>query len=170
MTTRLTKLAFATLTAAAMTSVTVASVSAQDRPPLAVEVAAGSLLFPDNVVNESFGGGNLRAYVSPGLSVGPEVSFIRGERHSHLMLTGNLTYDVLDSRQRHVIPFLLIGGGLFQTREKFADATFTATEGAFTAGGGLRAHLGDRITAGFETRVGWELHARINGFIGVRLR
>ena len=62
-----------------------------------------------------------------------------------------------------------MGGGLFQTRENFFNQDFTSREGAFTAGGGVRAALGDRITAGFETRIGWELHVRINGFIGVRL-
>ena len=43
------------------------------------------------------------------------------------------------------------------------------TEGAFTAGGGVRAFASDRVTVGIDARVGWELHLRVNGFVGVRL-
>jgi hypothetical protein len=42
-------------------------------------------------------------------------------------------------------------------------------EGAFTAGGGVRALVGPRVFVGAEARVGWELHLRLNGIIGVRL-
>jgi hypothetical protein len=33
----------------------------------------------------------------------------------------------------------------------------------------VRALVADRLTLGFEMRVGWELHIRINGLIGLRL-
>jgi len=64
---------------------------------------------------------------------------------------------------------IVAGGGLFQTRERFPVGTFTSSEGAFTAGGGVRAALGQRVTVGVDTRVGWELHLRVSGLIGVRL-
>lgn len=61
------------------------------------------------------------------------------------------------------------GGGLFQTRQSFPARTFTSSEGAFTAGGGARIASGDRTTVGVDARIGWELHLRVNGFVGVRL-
>jgi len=71
--------------------------------------------------------------------------------------TGNMTWDVLaptNRRPHRVTPFLIAGGGLFQVREHFFNGTYTSSEGAFTAGGGVRASVGDRVTVGFETRIG----------------
>src|SRR5262245_52530330 len=69
---------------------------AQTRQFPQLEFAAGSLLFPDDgIVNEGFYGANLRLYVTPRVSVGPEIAYISGEGHNHLMLTGNVTYDFL---------------------------------------------------------------------------
>lgn len=88
------------------------------------------------------------------------------------MLTGNLTFDVMaprSGRAQAVTPFLVVGGGMFQTRESFFGEDYTYTEGAFTAGGGVRAAVGDRVTVGVDARLGWETHIRINGLVGVRL-
>jgi hypothetical protein len=87
------------------------------------------------------------------------------------VVTGNLTCDVLPTPggpARPVTAFVVVGGGLFRTREDFAAGRFTSTEGAFTAGGGVRLAAGERVTVGLDARVGWELHVRINGFIGFR--
>jgi hypothetical protein len=162
------------LTALLLISVPMAHIAAaQTRPPVNLEFAAGSLLFPDDgIVNEGFVGAHLRMYLSPRVSVGPEIAYVSGERHNHLMLTGNLTYDFLSplgARPRPVTPFVVVGGGLFQTRENFFNGPFTSHEGAFTAGGGVRGAIGDRVTVGAEARIGWELHVRANGFVGVRL-
>jgi hypothetical protein len=46
--------------------------------------------------------------------------------------------------------------------------TFTSTEGSFTAGGGVRGLVADRVIVGVDARVGWELHLRIAGVIGWR--
>jgi hypothetical protein len=146
---------------------------AQERPQPVVEVAGGTLLFADDgIVAEPFVGGTARFYVSPRVSVGPEIAFVDGENHSHLMVTGNVTFDFLapvHGEPRPLTPFALVGGGLFRTRESFPNQQdFTSKEGAFTAGGGLRVALGRRLVAGAEVRVGWELHTRLNGFVGVR--
>lgn len=88
------------------------------------------------------------------------------------MVTGNVMWDIfgpMNGRPRPVTPFLVVGGGLFQTRESFLRRTFTSREGAFTAGGGVRVLVGNRVTVGVDTRVGWELHLRISGSIGLRL-
>jgi hypothetical protein len=146
---------------------------AQERPAPATELAAGTLLFADDgIVTEPFLGGNVRIYVSPRISIGPEIAFISGERHSHLMLTGNVVFDLLrpaGDQPRALTPFLVVGGGLFRTREEFPfGESFSSTEGAFTAGGGVRAHLGRRVIVGAEARLGWEAHVRVNGFAGIR--
>jgi hypothetical protein len=147
--------------------------AAQDRPGPAVELAAGWVGFADDgIVSESLIGGAARWYLLPRISVGPEIAYIHGANHSHLMLTGDVTCDLLsptNGRPRRVNPFLVAGGGLFQTRDRFVNETFTSSEGAFTAGGGVRALVGDRVTIGAEARVGWELHLRINGLVGLQL-
>jgi hypothetical protein len=144
---------------------------AQQRPSPALEFAAGQLLFPDDgVVGEGFVGGNFRIYLSPRVSVGPEVAVIFGQNHSHLMLTGNLTCDLLSPAggvTTRVTPFVVAGGGMFRTREQFPAGAYSSTDGAFTAGGGLRARVAKHITAGVEARVGWELHLRVNGLVTV---
>jgi Outer membrane protein beta-barrel domain len=151
------------------------SASAEEHPRPAVELAAGALLFADDgVVKEGFVGGTARFYVLPRISIGPEIAYIQGERHHHVMLTGNLTFDFLDplsgGRPRSLTPYAVVGAGVFQTKQQFPNNdTFTSSEGAFTAGGGVRARVGNAVTVGAEARVGWELHLRVNGTIGIQL-
>jgi len=147
--------------------------AAQERPAPVAELHAGALVFADDgFPRENFFGGAARLYVLPRVSVGPEIAYISGRNHSHLMLTGNVTFDVLspsNGRPAQLTPFIVAGGGLFQTREQFPRGTFTSTDPAFTAGGGVRARLGDLVTVGGEVRVGWELHVRVNALVGIRL-
>ncbi len=146
---------------------------AQDRPGPAVDLAAGWVGFADDgIVSEGLVGGAARWYLLPRVSVGPELVYIHLRHHSHLVVTGNVTWDLFtptNRRPRAVTPFLVAGGGVFQTREHFFDGTYTSSEGAFTAGGGVRALVADRVTLGFEVRAGWEPHIRINGLIGLQL-
>lgn len=152
-----------------LTALMAAPATAQDRPAPAAEVAVGWVGFPDDgLVSETLVGGAARWYLSPRVAIGPEVFRLGGPNHSHLVVTGNVTFDLLTTQP--VTPFIVIGGGMFQTREPFPAGDFTSREGAFTAGGGVRASLGDRAYAGVDVRVGWETHIRVNGVIGVRLR
>jgi hypothetical protein len=165
------------LTALASATMAVAAprrASAQDRLPPVAELAAGVLMFADDgVVTEGMIGGAGRFYVQPRISLGPEIALIQGGNHSHLMLTGNVTCDLVrpvDGQPKTVTPFVVVGAGLFRTRDTFPNReVFTSTEGAFTAGGGVRAVVGRSVTIGAEARVGWELHIRLNGIVGVRL-
>lgn len=146
--------------------------SAQDRPVPALDLASGWVGFGDDgVVSEFPIGGALRWYLSPRISIGPEVTFIGGNSHSHQVVTGNLTFDVLAARNGtpRVTPFIVIGGGLFRTSETFADLSFSSTEGAFTVGGGVRAPIGGRVAVGADARLGWEPHLRLTGFVSVGL-
>jgi Outer membrane protein beta-barrel domain len=165
---------FAVVTTTAILGVLAAgTLAAQGRPQPTVEFNAGWVGFADDgVVSEGLLGGAARFYFLPRVSVGPEIAFIDGTHHSHLMLTGNVTWDLLaptNGRPRRVSPFLVAGGGLFQTREHFATGRYTSGEGAFTAGGGVRTSLGKRVIAGVDARVGWELHLRVSGLVGFQL-
>jgi hypothetical protein len=157
----------------ALLTVLAGAAAAQERPRPSVEVGAGWVGFADDgIVNEGMIGTAARWYVLPRISLGPEIVYTSGTSHSHLTVTGNVTYDILTATtglSRRVTPFLVAGSGLFQTRETFFNGEFTSNEGAFTAGGGVRASASDRVTFGLDVRVGWELHLRVNGFVGVRL-
>ena len=147
--------------------------AAQERPGPAAEFAAGWVGFADDgIVSESLVGATTRWYLLPRISLGPAVVYIHGNNHSHLMVTGNVTWDLLapaNGRPASITPFFVVGGGVFQTRETFFSETFTSNEGAFTAGGGVRALVGDRVTVGIDACVGWELHLRLNGSIGLQM-
>ena len=149
----------------------VPSAHAQDRPAPAVDLSAAWVGFADDgIVSEPAFGGALRWYLSPRLAIGPELLFFRGENHSHMALTGNLTWDVLPEASRPIAtPFLVVGAGMFQTHEEFFDDAFTSKEGGFTAGGGVRSRVGDRVSVGVDARFGWELHVRVGGFVAIRL-
>ena len=71
---------------------------------------------------------------------------------------GNLTFDVLPPRNGKPRPIT-----------PFGPFAFTSYEGAFTAGGGVRGWLTDRVYALADVRFGWELHARVNAGIGIGL-
>ena len=145
--TRIAFLAAAILLAPFLTGVA----SAQERPSPTLDFSAGWVGFADDgIVSEGMIGTAGRFYLSPRIALGPEFLYIGGDDHSHLVLTGNLTFDVIATtagRLAPITPFLVVGGGMFQTRQSFANEDFTHTEGAFTAGGGVRAAMGDRVTA-----------------------
>ena len=137
-------------------------------PAPAVDIAGAWVGFPDDgTVSEALVGGAARWHLRPHLSIGPEVVYIQGDNHSHLVLTGNLTFEFRP--EQSVQPFLVVGGGMFQTHEEFFDDAVTSREGAFTAGGGVRGRITDRVSVGIDARVGWETHIRIGGIISIQL-
>ena len=89
------------------------------------------------------------------------------------MVTGTVTFDFLspvNGRAPSVTPYVVVGGGLFRTREQFPfSETFISSDGVFTAGGGFRAAVGKYVSVGVDARLGRELFARISGVVGVRL-
>ena len=144
------------------------------RPAPALEFLAGYAGFVDDAtIDHSIVGAAARVYLTPRLAVGPELVYMRGPNSDRdLFLTGNLTFDVLpprNGRPRRVSPFLVVGGGFFQHSDRFGALDFTSYEGAFTAGGGVRGWISDRVYAFGDVRFGWELHARVNAGVGVAL-
>jgi len=159
------------LVAAALALSVVMVGNAQQRPSPAVDIGAAWIGFADDgIVSEGSSSGAVRWYVSPRIALGPELLYVRGHNHSHLAVTGNLTWDLLpESTRPTATPFLVVGAGMFQTREQFSTGDFTSTEGAFTAGGGVRSRVGNRVSVGVDARIGWELHVRVGGFVGIHL-
>jgi hypothetical protein len=151
----------------------VPTATAQERPRPSIELSGGWVGFADDgIVSEAFVGSGARWYIHPRIAIGPEIVFIRGDNHSHLVVTGNVTWDLLSDvnrESRGVTPFLVVGGGMFQSTHSFPGDTFSSREGAFTAGGGLRARLADRVSVGVDVRVGWELHVRAGASMGIAL-
>jgi hypothetical protein len=153
-----------------LTMLPAAQASAQNPPvSFAVEGAGGYAGFLDDaIVGHTVLAASARVYVLPRVSIGPEIAWMKGERyHSDLMLTGNVTVDLLEARPgRRTIPYLLAGGGLFQTRDRFNNDTFTSSEGGFTGGVGVRILITDRAYIAPEFRGGWEPHFRISVSLG----
>ena len=144
------------------------SAGAQDRRKGAVEAVGGWTGFVDDaMINHGIFGGAARWNVSPRLSVGPEVVYMVGPGDDRdLFLTGNVTFDVFS--RRPVTPFFVVGGGLFRHSDTVGIGSFSSTEGAFTAGGGVRFLIGDRFYLAPEARLGWELHTRLSISAGWR--
>lgn len=141
-----------------------------ERPPPAVELIGGYAGFVDDAtIDHGVIGGSLRVYLSPRISVGPEIVYMRGPADDRdLFFTGNLTFDVLSpGPDRRVVPFLVAGGGFFRGSYSIGPQPFSYVEGAFTAGGGMRVPINDRWHALGEYRIGWELHQRVTGGVGV---
>ena len=136
----------------------------------AVEFSAGYAGFMDDAtIDHATFGGAARFYITRRLAIGPEIQYMRGPRSDRdLFVTGNLTFDVLGNRGgSRLTPFLVVGGGLMRHSDRFANQTFASSEGAFTAGGGVRVRVSERVTVGADARCGWEPHCRIAGAIGV---
>lgn len=143
----------------------------EGRPAPVVEGALGWTGFADEgVIHHTLVGVGARYYLWPRVSVGPELQWMVGPGQDRdLVLTGNLVLDALgprSGRPRRVTPYLVLGGGLFHHSDQFGGST----EGAFTAGPGLRARVSDRVFVAADARIGWELHLRLAAVAGVALR
>ena len=145
---------------------------AQDRGWVA-EITIGWAGFVDDATqNYLLAGGNLRRQLTPRVSIGPEfvvMSKSDAVRDRNLMLTGNVVFDaypVTGPGSRRVTPFVVGGGGVFWGRDQVRNGPFWFREPAFTAGGGVRARVNERMSAAAEYRIGWELHQRVSALAG----
>jgi hypothetical protein len=142
------------------------------RPPASIEIFAGHAGFADDAtIEHSVFGGAARVYLTPRISIGPEITYMRGpDADRDWFFLGNLTFDVRhprSGRPPRVSPFLIAGGGFFTHSDRVGTGIYTSGEGAFAAGGGTRVHITDRVYATGDFRIGWELHYRITGRLGV---
>jgi hypothetical protein len=148
--------------------------SAPPRPAPVVEGSVGWAGFGDEgIVHHALLGAGARYYVSRRISIGPELQYMIGpDSDRDLILTGNLVVDVLAptaDRPRRTTPYVVVGGGLFRHSDRFQSGTFTSTEGAFTAGVGVRGWTSDRVFLALDARLGWEPHLRVAGTVGIAL-
>ena len=144
------------------------------RPAPIVEGSLGWAGFGDEgIIHHTLLGAGARYYLSRRFSIGPELQYMVGpDSDRDLVLTGNVVFDVLGptpARPRRTTPYLVAGGGLFRHSQRFFDDSVSSTEGAFTAGVGLRGWVGERVFVAADARIGWEPHLRLAGTIGVEL-
>lgn len=144
------------------------------RPPASLEILAGHAGFVDDAtIEHSVFGGAARVYLTPRVSVGPEVAYMRGpDDDRDWFFLGNLTWDVVPPqfwRPQRITPFLIIGAGFFRHSDRVGTGIYSVSEGAFAGGGGARVRITDRIYAMADMRVGWELHYRVTGGIGISM-
>jgi hypothetical protein len=142
-------------------------------PAAAIEVTAGHAGFVDDATI-GFGvvGAAFRLHLTPRVSVGPEVTYLRGpDDKRNFTATGNITFDVLDTggERPRVMPFLVAGVGVFRSSDRLNGQPFSQIEAALTGGGGIRVWLGQHVYAASEVRIGWEPHLRVTGTIGFEL-
>jgi opacity protein-like surface antigen len=152
----------------ALTFVMLASPAfAQERPKGAAELTGGWLGYVDEGTdNRGLIGAAVKFHPSPRVAVGPELVYVIGPHGDRdVILTGNVTVDLLNAR---VTPFVVAGGGLFHQSVNFGSFKYTSTEGAFTAGAGMKFNVTDRFYIAPEARIGWELHTRVSVAIGSR--
>jgi len=151
--------------------VTAARADAQELPWIADGIIGYAGFVDDSTKNFFVFGGALRKQVTPRLSIGPELVIMEGGdslTDRVVMLTGNVIFDIYPMRgpdARAVTPFLVGGVGGFWRRDQVGTGPFWAYDPAFTAGGGVRVRVADRVSAVAEYRVGWELHQRLTGSI-----
>jgi hypothetical protein len=146
--------------------------SAQERPSPSLDVGGGWAGFiDDSMIDHAVVSGALRVHLTPRISVGPEITYMIGpDEDRDLFITGNLTFDFIRvERQMPLVrPYVVVGGGYMQHRNRFGDA-FVAHEGAFTAGGGIRVRISDRLSVAPEARLGWEPHVRLGATVSFNL-
>jgi hypothetical protein len=147
--------------------------AAQERRPMTIEGTVGWAGFVDDAtIEHTVFGGALLVPLTPRTSVGPEFMYMAGPGSDRdRFVIGSIWFDALTPRAgTYVTPYLVAGAGYMRHTDEFSGRSFSSGEGAFSAGGGVRAYLGDRVYAGADVRVGWELHLRAAAHVGIRLR
>ena len=148
--------------------------AAQERP-WAAEVAAGHAAFVDDSTKHFFvAGGRVRRYVTPRVSVGPQLIVMTGGsggvRDRNITLFGDVVFDLFrdDAQGARVIPFVAGGAGIHWIRDEVRDGYFWGRQLGASAGGGFRVRINRATAASIEYRLGSELYQQITGSVGVR--
>jgi len=135
---------------------------AQETPSrLAVDVSAGYAAFVDEApIQHLTLGGGVRWRLTPKVSIGPEVVFMRGpDDDRDIFLTGKVIVDFMPDRL--VSPYFVANGGAILHDDRFFSGPYWSSEGAVSAGGGVRIDVTPRLSIAPELRIGWEPHIRI---------
>ena len=135
---------------------------AQETPSrLAVDASGGYATFVDETPIDHFTlGGGVRWRLTPKVSVGPEFVFMRGpDDDRDIFLTGKVIVDFMPDR--FVSPYFVADGGAMLHGDRFFSGPYWSSEGALSAGGGVRIDVTPRLSIAPELRIGWEPHIRI---------
>ena len=139
---------------------------AQETPSrLAVDVSGGHSAFADEIPVGHFTiGGGVRWSLTPKVSVGPEVVFMRGPGEDRdVFLTGKVIVDFMPGRL--VSPYFVADAGAMLHGDQFPRGPYWSSEGAVSAGGGVRINVTPHISISPEFRIGWEPHARLGAVL-----
>ena len=143
---------------------------AQAARSTAIEATAGWAGFVDDAtIEQAVFGVSARVPLTRRLSVGPEIVYMLGETSDrNWFALGSLWIDLGPAPDTaRVVPYVVVGGGYMRHSHLVRTGRFASGEGSFTAGGGVRAHVSDRIYVGGDLRIGWELHLRAGGHVGL---
>jgi hypothetical protein len=139
---------------------------AQETPSrLAVDVSAGYAAFVDEAPIEHFTlGGGVSWRLTPKVSIGPEVVFMRGpDDDRDIFLTGKVIVDFMPGRL--VSPYFVADGGAMLHGDRFVSGPYWSSEGAVSAGGGVRFNVTPHVSIAPELRIGWESHMRLGAML-----
>lgn len=144
------------------------------RPPASIEILAGHAGFADEgTIEHTVLGGAARLHLTPRISIGPEITYMRGPGDDRdWFFLGNLVFDFrspISGRPPRVSPFVIAGAGFFTHSDRVRTGIYTSGEGTFAAGAGTRVRVTDRVYVMGDLRFGWEWHYRITGGIGVTM-
>ena len=112
-------------------------------------------------------GGGLRIPLASRLSVRPEYLISSDSTYAHQFFLGNMTYDLMEDREKRVVPYLIGGVGLVNTKEK--RISYSSRNGLALGGFGFRLNIGDLITISTEIRAGNKAFPLATIHIGIRL-
>jgi hypothetical protein len=142
---------------------------AQEPRPIAVEGTVGWAGFVDDATDHhALVGASVRIPIGRRLSVGPEDFLTSGSSDRDTFVLGSLWVDLGAAPETaHVVPYVVVGGGYMRHSQRFGSQRFVSGEGSFTAGGGARVHVNNRVYVGGDVRIGWELHLRATAHVGV---
>ena len=139
---------------------------AQEAPSrLAVDVSGGYSAFVDETPVGHFTlGGGVRWRLTPKVSVGPEIVFMRGPGDDRdVFLTGKAIVDFMPDRP--VSPYFVADAGAMLHGDRFLSGSYWSREGAVSAGGGVRIDVSPRLSIAPEFRIGWEPHMRVGALV-----
>ena len=136
-----------------------------------VEVSGGYAGFVDEAtIDHGTLGAGWRWRVTPRLSLGPEIVYMRGPGADRdVFLTGKLVLYATPA-SRASLYFVADGGMMLHRNDFFRTGVEWFKEGAVSFGGGVRINATDRVYVSPEVRIGWEPHVRATVIVGWRLK
>ena len=139
--------------------------------PVSLEGTVGWAGFVDDAtIHHGVYGGGARVSLTPRVSAGPEFAYMVGpDADRDVFVLGSVWIDLLaPAAESRVAPYCVFGAGYMGHRDELGRGPYYwSHEGSFTAGGGARVRVGDRVYVGGDVRIGWELHLRATAHVGV---